>query len=134
MPNYVKLAATAERLIQKAGRAVTLVKFETGEDDSDEPHWGTAVPRDGATEVSLTGVFVGVEDLVKMGFVVQEDSPQFIAKSKEKAVLLSAKEAGTNLLETFQELIDGTVRYGIRKMHILQPGATRLLYAAELIR
>ncbi len=134
MPNYVKLAATAERLIQAAGRAVTLVKFETGEDDSNEPWWGTAVPRDNATEVPLTGAFVPVAGLVEWGFVAKEDLPQLLAKSREQAVLLSAKEAGTNLLETFQELQDGTTRYGIRKMHVLQPGATRLLYAAELAR
>jgi hypothetical protein len=132
VPNYTKLAATAERLIKAAGRAVTLVQLESGEDNAAQPWWGTAAPRDGATEVPMTGVFLSHKDLANLGFISEAEAS--LATKNSKVVMFSAKEAGTSLLDEFHEVVDDEVRYRITKTHVLQPGDTRLLYAMELAR
>ncbi len=135
MPDYVKLAATTERLIQGSGRIVTVIQLEDGEDDAAEPWKGKAVPRDAATEVPVTGTFVSHKSLTELGFISEHELANMsMSRAKNKVVLISAKEAGSNLLDEFHEVQDGVERYRIDVAHVLQPGDTRLLYAMELRR
>jgi hypothetical protein len=135
-PDYTKLAATAERLIDGSGRQITLVKFRNVVDDVAKPWRGTATPRatsgsPKATEVSVTGTFVEPTSVEELGFMATNTE---FTKRAQQIVMVSAKKAGTNDLEDFHEIIDGSVRWKILKVHLLKPGAIRLLYFIEVMQ
>ena len=123
MANFVKLAATAKRLIDANGRAISIVKLTLTPSDSDKP-WRGPVDARSPAALTVTGlaafVPLGGNDL---GLDFQDAAPE------SRVCLFPASDDGGNALEDFDEIIDGTERYAIDRVQVLQPAATRLLYA-----
>lgn len=122
MPDYVKLAATAKRLINKSGRKITLVKSDLVPVDVDKPFLGN-MPQESLLET--IGVFVPANsirqyNLMGLGHGVGYDD--FVEKSSQFIILYSEKD-----LSGYMEVIDGGVRWGVTGLQMLQPGDTLLL-------
>lgn len=117
------LAAVAKRLIDREGRDISIVKLDEDPADPTKPWRSSAAPRgSAATAVAGKGVFVPLSgsDLGLTFTSGDEDST---------VCLFPGSSDGGNQLEDFDEIIDGSQRWRIAETQVLQPGATRLLYA-----
>jgi hypothetical protein len=116
------LALTAQRLIQKRGRGVSLVKRSEVDANPAEPWRAT----DGVTTtVTLTAVLVPF---------ASEDMEETLARRGEIVAYVAALDGGTAELEKFDELLDGTDVWKITGGKVINPGATRILYILNLMR
>lgn len=131
MPDYAKLAQTAERLIEKTGRPITLVKFSKEPEDPSKP-WRAPTARVDAQEVEATGTFVPLSSRTFLG--IEDSMPQDVNRGEQ--ICLVAGLADDESLLNFNEIIDSAddTRWKIVRPQVLQPGATRLLYAFEVKR
>ena len=122
MPNYTKLAATALRLVENAGRAITLVKFHTTPGNASKPWLGATSPRGAnATQLNTTGVFVEPSSATSLGMSTEISD---LLKRSEQVIIV----ASTSDLSQYHEVIDNSIRWKIEGMEKLAPGATTLLY------
>ena len=127
--DYTELASMVEEMIDEFGRAISLVELDGTSDDLAKPWRGSTAPRTAATTVSATGVFVEPTSVAELGFMATDF--QF-TKRAEQVLIVSAKKTGANEIEDFHEVVDGAIRWRIEKVHLLKPGATRLLYFIEV--
>lgn len=119
--DYVKLAATVTRLINKNGRSTVLQKMESEPADPDKPWKGAGTPTV-ATEVSAKGVFVPpTGDALGGEFI----STELLSRASE--VLLVGPNV-TDLTE-FNAVVDNAVRWRIEWCYTLRPADSILLYA-----
>lgn len=126
MVDYVKLAATAERLIEANGRSVTVTQQGQTPTDPTKPWRGQSTPvRD-----SVVGIAV-VVDPATMGYEVQNVDN---VKRADMLVLFAANNDGGKSLENFDTITDGSIVWKILRTQVLKPGATRLLYIFEVAR
>lgn len=124
MPNYAKLAATAKRLVDGAGRTVTLIALDYDVDDPTKPWLGPVDPRaTPAKTLQVKAAFVSLG--AGLGF-----SKQAIDLSKKATA--SCLVGSTEDLSIYQELLDGQDRYKITYVEALQPGDVRLMSALVL--
>ena len=123
MVDYVKMAATALRLVTKYGRSVTLVKFNVTPDDAAKPWRGTAHPRQTPeATLALPAVFVDPTSISSLGFAAVVSD---LLKNCEQVCLI----ASTEDLTGYNEILDTNgVRWKIDKMDKLAPAETTLLY------
>lgn len=126
MADFVKLAATAERLINANGRTVTVVQQGNTPADVDKP-WRSATTTARAS-VSGKAVFVSSSDL---GYVV--NNPDNV-KRAEQVALFSANDDGGRSLEDFDLIVDGSVNWKITHAEVLAPADTRIMYLFEVNR
>lgn len=126
MVDFVKLAATAERLIEANGRSVTVTKQGKTPVDPNQPWRGSSTP----VLDSVTGIaaFVSPGDLGKVVTNVDQ------LKRVDQVALFAANNDGGKLLEDFDTITDGSVIWKIHRAELLKPGATRLLYLFEVGR
>lgn len=122
MADFVKLAATAQRLIAANGRPVTIVKFGSTSADDSKPWRGRREYHE--AEVAGRGVFVP-ESVV--------NNPDGVKRENE-FLLFAANDDGGHELETFDAIEDGGRTWKIVQATLLEPGSTRLLYEFEVAR
>lgn len=127
--DYIELAAMVEEMIDEFGRTIDLVKLGSTNDDVTKPWRGSTTPRTTGTIVPATGVFVGPTSVAELGFLATDIE---FTKRAEQILIVSAKKTGANEIEDFHEVVDNTIRWRILKVHLLKPGATRLLYFIEV--
>lgn len=126
MPDYVKLAATAKRLIEGAGRNVVFRRLGKQIDDPTKPWRASENIRNPADlEVQAQAVFVDPVSAAKMGLGL--DSQSDLMK-KIEAVALVAVESSPEDLETCDEIVELGTTFSIEHVEILKPGPTKLLY------
>lgn len=132
MVDYVRMAETAERLIHKNGRAVTIVKLDQGSDDATKPWRGTTAPRDEPEEtVEAIAAFVPISSASVLGF--EAYSPDGSDSRRENQVALVASNDAEGLdLNQFDEIHDGDVIWRIVKTKELRPATTSVLFAFEV--
>ena len=133
MADFVKLAATAKRLIEKNGRAVTLYRRERTPAVSSDPWRGTpasAKPEATLGPVKMAFVPAGGSGLGKMitdasGQLTKEiDQVGFLAA--DSVVALSPAEPDVKKYDT---LVDGSERaYKIQQVGELKPADTTVIY------
>lgn len=125
MVDYVKMAATALRLVTKNGKTITLVKLATTPSDVTKP-WRGPVDQRGpaAASVDLKGVEV---PLLKRQFGAAY-SKKDIPDTVTDAFLVAPALSGTPDLTEFDELISDGVTYKIEVADVLRPGPVILLY------
>lgn len=121
MANFTKLAATAKRLINKNGREVSIVKLNTTPADPARPWRGPNNPRTGGATVVAKAAFVPLGGS-NLGITFQDAAPD------SEVMLFAADDDEGNFLENFDEVIDGTARWAIGQVQVLQPADKRLLY------
>lgn len=122
MADYAKLALTAQRLIQSNGRSVTLKKLGEVDADPAEP-WRASDGVD--TTVTLIAVIVPFE-------VADEDAS--LVRRGDMTAYVAALDGGTDELDKFDEMLDGTDVWKIVGGTVINPGDTRVLYVLTLRR
>jgi hypothetical protein len=123
MVDYVKLTATAERLIAANGRTVTFISNSVISTDSAKP-WGPKVGTD--TTLVTSAVFVPPTSVSQFGLSALGQGTEFkdlIAFSEYIAIFFP----GTSDCRQFIKVQDGTETFGIIGLQILKPGNTQLL-------
>lgn len=118
--NYDRIAQTAQRLVAKNGRSITLVKLNATSADPDKPWRGAEDPRgDDAEELVVPAVFVGPTAL---GFAA---TSQDLFKGCSQICIV----ATTADLIGFNEVLDADgKRWKIAHIEKLKPAQTTLLY------
>ena len=129
MVDYVKLAATAARLVSNNGRSITLVEFDKTPDDADKPWRGAVDPRISPESTKVvSGVFVEPSSAVRLGMSSEVDD---LLKRSSQIIIV----ASTDDLEVYNEVIDtDTKRWKIVGMEKLKPADTTLLYFIGVAR
>lgn len=131
MPNYTKLALTAQRLIESSGRDVTIVKLDQGSDDANKDWRGKAGPRETPeASVNAKGVFVPLSSSVFLG--IENLVPD--ERRGNQVCLVAANADPSKDLTTFDEINDGGSIWRIVQAQVLKPGDVSLLYAFEVKR
>lgn len=122
MPDHSKLKKTAERLIEANGREISLVIYDTTEQDDTQPWLGATDPRSAsATTESITGVFVEPESAVRLGILSRQGD---LYPRIEKIIILAPNELD---LTNVQEVIDESDRWTVLQVHVLKPGIVEIL-------
>jgi hypothetical protein len=121
--DFTRLAATAERLIEKNGRTVTVTKQGKTPTDSTKPWRGLSTP--GVASVTGKAVFVEPSKLQR-----NEDN----VKRAEQGVYFAANNDGGQALETFDTLLDGASTWKILSAELLKPASKKLLYIFAVAR
>jgi len=126
LADFVKLAATAKRLVDKNGRTATLIKQGNTPTDPTKPWRGLST----TPVASVTGkvCFVSPSDLG----LVQENLDN--VKRTEKVALFAANNDQGKLLEGFDLIRDGATDWKILRSELLQPATKKLLYMFEVAR
>ena len=129
MADFVKLAKTAKRLIDKNGRTVTIRYQGSTPIDANEPWRGQAE----TTPIDVTGKGVFVDP---SPFTLGQEAVRDTSKvSAEKKVLLFAanSDGGTDLVRA-DTVVDGASEWRVTKADLLQPGDVRMIYKFEVER
>lgn len=126
MVDFLRLAATAQRLIDENGRIVMVIKSGKNPQDSDKPWRGQATYNEAS--VSGKAVFVNSSDL---GYTVRDEQN---VKRSVKVALFAAQSDGDYDLESFDVIEDGDVKWRIVQAQVLAPASTRILYMFEVAR
>lgn len=130
MPDYVRAAKLAKRLIAGSGREVDVVKLSLASDDPLKPWRGSTTPR-GTPEDSVTvmATFVQLHSYTDLGVDLVIDKSD---TRRNFQVALIAAYGITQDLRKFDEIIDGDTIWKIGKGQILKPGPTDIFYVLEV--
>ena len=129
MVDYVRLAATAKRLVETNGRAITFVRPSEVPDDPNEP-WGGSTGAE--TTLPLFGVFVPPNTVRQFGLTALGQGTEFqdlISMSEQIAIVFPE----TTDLRQFTQVDDGE-RWGIIGLQVLKPGPVQILAFVGLRR
>lgn len=125
MADFAKLRKTAERLIEKNGRTVTLTRNGSTPTDAVKEWRGQSTPV--VETVAGIGVFVSSE----MGKRVDNIAD---VKRIRQVCLFAAANDGGKQLETFDTITDGALTWRIVGAELLAPASTRMIYQFEVER
>lgn len=123
MPDYTRLAATAQRLIQKNGRSIVFVKLDEASADPTQPWNG---PDTSETTLALNGVFVPPNTVRQFGISALGEGTEFrdLVTFSEQIIITAQ---GDNDLREYTKVIDRDDRWGIIGLQVLRPGDINLL-------
>lgn len=124
MVDYVKLAATAERLIKANGRPIQFVKKGSTLIDEDKPWLGSN--GEGEVKIDLHGVFVPPNTVRQFGLTALGEGTDYtdLVSVSEQICITSP---GEHDLRSYPTLRDGTVEWGTIGIQLLKPGPTQIL-------
>lgn len=131
MPDYAKLAATALRLINNAGRTMEIHKLDTTPADNARPWRSNEAPRATAEVVTVKGVFVHLDSLIDLGMHRKPDKGD--TRRDTELIMVAAKGIAADLM-TFDEVDDGGKRLKIERVQLLKTGDVPLIFAFEVKR
>lgn len=122
MVDYVKLAATANRLVTKSGKSITVRKLNSAPADPTKPWRGAVDPRSPAADTQVVAaVEVAESGIGKL--INKKDIPDTVDK-----FYIAAPGLSTPDLDDFDEVNDGGVDARIVLMKALRPAGTVLIY------
>ncbi len=126
MVDYVRLQATAQRLIQANGRQVTLIKLGRTPDDPAMPWRGTTTARSVPdTTVTRYAVFVPPSGAAELGLSTTNVDE---IKRSEQICIVEPGDTAVEL-EKYDEIEDADgKRWKITFSEVLKPADLRLLY------
>lgn len=119
--DYSGLAGSAKTLIQRFGRQVTLERSNRAPADPDKPWRGNVSAPD---ETLVWAAIVPTEFMAEEGRLPQRG---------EMTALVPADSTYPDLSD-YDTIVDGSVRWAIRGVEIVEPGDTRLLYMFSVER
>ena len=130
MVDYVKLAKTCQRLINKNGREIRLQKLAVAENVA-EP-WKSVITQDTLAEVICKGVFVVPQTSIptESRGLAFDWVDQDLLKSTRHVVMVAA--LGLPDLDAYQFVTDSGKDWKITWGQCLQPSGERLLYVFGL--
>lgn len=117
--NYVKLAATAQRLIDKTGRMTTLQRLSSKPEDEDKPWKGPGSPTVIQTK-ELKATFVPASGGLGRDLVDEE-----LLKRVDQVALIAPSDID---LEAFNLILDGGSQWRVEWIQTLRPADIVLLY------
>ena len=126
MPDYAKLAQTANRLVTESGRTIQLVKSPTQLADDDEPWNGPPSVIEGEVSVTVPAVQLLPAAVRIFGLAALGESTEFrglVTYSELVYVIFQGEQP----LQDFTTVIDNGVRYQIQATQSLKPADTTLL-------
>lgn len=123
MVDYVRLAATATRLVAANGRALSFVRLEETPTDTAKPWRGADTPRAQADSVVLgSGVAVQPSSLSTLGIHVTDE--HFLKRADQVLIAVADDE-----IENYDEVIDENSEvWKITGVEKLRPATTTILY------
>jgi len=125
--DYVEFQDLAAELFTEFGRSVTLVKLDTAITDSSKPWRVNSDPRNTPDDTAtVDAVFLDTISSRYLGLNIEFDEAE---KGEQKLVLVATAAAPSKDLRSFNELIDGSNRYGIIALNILEPGPEEIFVA-----
>lgn len=117
MVHFERFAATAQRLIDKNGRQVTLVELDGAPATPSQPWKGAADPRAApASTLTLNAVFVEPNSANKLG--LSAVSNDLIKRSEQILMLAPGIAVDTTI---FHLVTDGAVNWKIQGVEVLRP-------------
>ena len=129
MVDYARFRSLAERLIEENGRTLSLVRRDQGNPTDPAKPWR------GSTEAATITVAV-------LGVVIdfeKEDFDGSLVRRGDKRILISDQsvidEGGgaANLqIEDYDHILDGTTRWKILDVNLIEPGDTRIMYDIQV--
>lgn len=124
--DYVRLAATVVRLINKNGRDLVLAKLETEPADPTKPWKGAGEPTIGES-TELKGVFVPVTGGgLGLSFISDE-----LLQTAQQVLLVGPGEED---LSRRNVVIDSAVQWRVNWCEVLKPADQTMLYAFGVSR
>lgn len=131
MVNYANFRNLAERLIEENGRTLTLLRQDIGNFTDPAKPWADSTEA-GEIRFDVLGVVIEFEKEAIDGETV---------RLGDKQILIAAKsvedESGstTNIdIEDYDIILDGTVRWTIVQVELIEPGPSRILYEVHVSR
>ena len=124
MVDYVSLRNLAERLIEKNGRTLTLVRLDQGNPADPAKPWRESTDADEIT-FPVLGVFIEFE---------KEDFDGTLVRRGDKRVLVAdqsvvdASTASNLKIEDYDFIQDVSVRWKIMNVEAIEPGDLRIYY------
>lgn len=125
MANYVKLAATAKRLIEQNGRTVMLVKKTRTAADTAKPWRGPS----GTGNTTIASPKAVVYPAYEKG-----DDGTLVSRGFEKAMIAHDSLSPKLDLTTIDSIIDGGVTYRVIRANRVGPGDIIIHYEFDLKR
>lgn len=129
MVNYANFRTLAERLIEKNGRDISLVRRDQGNPTDAAKPW-----RDSTEAATIT--------VIAKGVIIEfetEDIDNSLVRRGDKRVLLADKSvideggSATNLIiEDYDHILDAGVRWKIIEANVIEPGDTRIMYDIQI--
>ena len=133
MADFVKLAATAKRLVEKNGREVQLVKRNRTSSDPAQP-WrgndGALSVAQGAASLTAIGCFVPASGS-GLGRLVQDVTGRLVTAFEQVGLIASDSVADADL-SGFDYVVDGAVQWKIEARGELRPANKSLLWVMGL--
>lgn len=126
MPNFVKLAATAKRLIDGSGRTISVIREAAVVVDSSQPWRSDPTPV--TTTVTGKAAFVSAGSGLGITFITEA------VRRGNQVCMFPADDDGGNDLTKFTKIADNLVEWQILKAEVLQPAETKLVYLFEVSR
>ena len=126
MPDYVKLAETANRLVKESGRTIQLIKSPTQLADDNEPWNGPSNVTQGEVSVTVPAVQLLPAAVRIFGLAALGEASEFrglITYSELVYVIFQGEQP----LQEFTTVLDNGVRYQIQATQALKPADTTLL-------
>ena len=122
MVDYVKLAATAERLIRLNGREVTFFRLSQTPTDPDKP-WKGNTPR--PDYIVLPAVFVPPNTVRQFGLTSLGQGTEFVdlITFSEQIAIVFPEENDLREYTTLHDVVD----YNILGIQVLRPGPINML-------
>lgn len=119
----LRVIETAQRLIKKDGRAISLVRFNETPQNEAQPWLGPSDPRSGETKLAVDAVFVPPGSVgLRLGLAITSED---LLKNSEQIAITSP--GATVDLAVYQEIEDGATRWKITNAEVLKPGNAVLL-------
>lgn len=138
MVNYVKLAATAQRLIEANGRDVTLYKKELTPAAAAKPWRGvpaSTAPESTMGPIKIAFVPVGGSGL---GYLLQDENGQVSKEITQEGLMAADSITALSPPPTeldpklYSTVVDGSRAFRIVKIGELKPGDTSLIFVVGL--
>lgn len=129
MVNYASFRSLAERLIEANGRSLSLVRR-----DQDNPTDPAKPWRDSTEAAEITvvvqGVFIDFEKEDFDGSLVRRGDKRILVA--DQSVIDEGGSAANLNIEDYDHILDGTVRWKILGVKVIEPGDTRIMFDLQV--
>lgn len=129
MVDYVSFRNLAERLIEENGRTLSLVRRDQGNPVDPAKPWRSSTEVAEIT-VSVLGVFIEFEKEDFDGSLVRRGDKRILIA--DKSVIDEGGSAANLQIEDYDHVLDGTVRWKILTVNLIEPGAIRIMFDLQV--
>ena len=128
MVNYVRLEATATRLINRNGRDITFQGFDRAPDDPLRPWRGPASSAPAST-FATRGAFVPPNTVRQFRLTALGEGTDFddLVRFSEQVIIVTYNGNRTVDLRAFDQVLDRTTTWGIVGLQVLRPADIQMI-------